>query len=65
MMRELREMTFEPGQFLGDVGAIGKKCDLLEQAFVVGWQSRPAFLDRSSSAARYFSPHRDAVRGLP
>ena len=35
MMGELREVTFQPGQFLGNIGAIGEEGDLLEQAFVI------------------------------
>ena len=35
MMRELREMTFQSRQFLGNVGAIGEERDLLQQAFII------------------------------
>ena len=55
MMGELREMTFEPGQLFGNVGAIGKERDFLEQALVVRRQTpRPAFCRRSSEGSAIF-----------
>ena len=35
VMRELREMTFQPRQFFGNIGAIGKERNFLQEPLVI------------------------------
>ena len=66
MMRELREMTFEPGQFLRNVGAVGEKRDFLEQALVVGRKIESGLVDSLEQSRRDISsPRPDEAREPP
>ena len=65
MMRELREMTFEPGQFFGNVGAIGEERNFLEQALVIDRKIESGLVDALEQASRYFSPRSDRAREPP
>ena len=67
MMRELGEVTFEPGQFFRDVGAIGEKRNFLQAA--VRRRARDlqtGFFECVRAARRdIFSRRRGKGRGLP
>ena len=58
MMRELREMAFQPGQFFRDIGAIGEERDFLEQALVIDRRSavRPFRFVRAGRRGNFSPP---------
>ncbi len=65
-MGELREMAFEPGQLFGNIGAIGKKGDFLEQTIVVRRKLEPGLVDPLEQSCRDISPPPpDAFCALP
>ena len=65
VMRELREVAFQPRQFLGDVGPVREEDDFLHQSLVVERQIESGPLDALVQRGRYFFTRRAEARGSP
>ena len=66
MMRELREVTFEAGQFFRDVGAIGEEeTSFSKRSSSIGEIETRPFRFVRAARCDIFSPRRDRARGPP